>query len=159
METTTSNSISTLNELVLINNDRVAGYEKALEELNSSNEGTAVNADLNALFISYAADSRRMSTELADQVRSEGGEAETGTMVSGKLFRAWMDVKALFTGKDRHAIIASCETGEDAAQRAYQSALGEEDLSVTAREMIIRQQAELKQAHDHIRNLRDASNN
>ncbi|MBC7934118.1 MAG: PA2169 family four-helix-bundle protein [Rhizobacter sp.] len=156
MDTTTA-SVSTLNELVLINNDRVAGYEKALEELKSKSEGSVGNEDLTALFMGYAADSRRMSTELADQVRSEGGEAEEGTMVSGKLFRAWMDVKALFTGKDRHAILASCETGEDAAQRAYQSALGEDELTPSAREIIVRQQADLKRAHDLVRDLRDAS--
>lgn len=157
METTSSTSISTLNELVLINNDRVAGYEKALEELKSKSDNGSADADLVSLFANYMADSRQYSAELAAQVASEGGEPEEGTMVSGKLFRAWMDVKALFTGKDRHAILASCETGEDAAQRAYQSALGEEDLSPSAREIIVRQQAALKPAHDRIKALRDAS--
>ena len=157
MQTTSSTSISTLNELVLINNDRVAGYEKALEELKSRSDNGIEDADLVSLFANYMADSRQFSSELAAQVVSEGGEPEEGTMVSGKLFRAWMDVKALFTGKDRHAILASCETGEDAAQRAYQSALGEEDLSSSAREIIVRQQASLKPAHDRIKALRDAS--
>ena len=155
METSTSSSVSTLNELVLINNDRVAGYEKALEEINAK-DATATG-NLVSLFNNYLSDSKRFSNELAAQVQAEGGEVETGTMVSGKLFRAWMDVKALFTGKDTHAILASCETGEDAAQRAYQSALGEEELSSTAREIILRQQADLKRAHDQIKLLRDRS--
>lgn len=151
----TTESISTLNELVLINNDRVAGYEKALEEIQSNKETD--NSDLVSLFNNYITDSRSFSNELAAEVSSEGGEPEEGTMASGKLFRAWMDVKALFTGKDRHAILASCEQGEDAAQRAYKTALGEEDLSVQARDIITRQQATLKAAHDRIKMLRDAS--
>ncbi|RYF87027.1 MAG: PA2169 family four-helix-bundle protein, partial [Chitinophagaceae bacterium] len=123
----TTESINTLNELVLINNDRVAGYEKALEELNAKNDNDS--SDLVALFSGYITESRQFSTELATAVQSEGGEPEEGTMASGKLFRVWMDVKALFTGKDRHAILASCEQGEDAAQRAYKTALGEEDVT------------------------------
>lgn len=151
----TTESISTLNELVLINNDRVAGYEKALEELQANKETD--NSDLTSLFNNYINESREFSNELAREVTNEGGEPEDGTMMSGKLFRAWMDVKALFTGKDRHAILASCEQGEDAAQRAYKTALGEEDLSMAAREIITRQQASLKAAHDKVKSLRDQS--
>jgi len=154
----TTESINTLNELVLINNDRVAGYEKALEELRSKEDSTQNNSDLISLFENYASDSRRFSSDLASLVTGEGGEPEEGTMMSGKLFRAWMDVKALFTGKDRHAILASCEQGEDAAQKAYKAALAEDDLSTTARELITRQQADLKPAHDRIKMLRDQSN-
>lgn len=151
----TTESINTLNELVLINNDRVAGYEKAVEELNSSNDHD--NNDLISLFSGYIAESSQFSNELAAAVQNEGGEPEEGTMASGKLFRVWMDVKALFTGKDRHAILASCEQGEDAAQRAYKTALGEEDVTPAAREIIVRQQSVLKAAHDKVKALRDQS--
>ena len=152
---TTTESINTTNELVLINNDRVAGYEKAIEELQENKDQS--NSDLITLFNGYISDSRQFSSELAAQVASEGGEPEEGTMASGKLYRAWMDVKALFTGKDRHAILASCEGGEDAAQKAYKTALADDDLSPAARTIVSRQQATLKQAHDHVKALRDSS--
>ncbi|RYY50265.1 MAG: PA2169 family four-helix-bundle protein [Chitinophagaceae bacterium] len=159
MQTTSSETISTLNDLVLINNDRIAGYEKALEELRDRDDNGASDADLVTLFGSMITDSREFRNELGKEVQVLGGEMAEGTMTSGKIYRAWMDVKAIFTGKDRHTILASCEGGEDAAQKAYKSALAEEDLSASAREMISSQQIQLKRAHDQIKALRDASKN
>ena len=118
METTTSTTKSVLNDLVLINNDRIAGYEKALEELKSDEH--AENLDLSSLFQSMIDQSRQFRNELGTEVQVLGEDMEEGTMVSGKLYRAWMDVKAMFTGNDRHTILSSCEGGEDAAQKAYQ---------------------------------------
>lgn len=157
MQTISTETTSTLNDLVLINNDRVAGYEKALEELRSRDDAGTADSDLLALFQEYIEQSRKFSTELAMHVATAGGDVAEGTMTSGKIYRAWMDIKALFSGKDRHAILASCEGGEDAAQRAYKSALGEEDVSMDVKSVISNQQAELKQAHDKVKALRDQS--
>jgi uncharacterized protein (TIGR02284 family) len=67
-----------------------------------------------------------------------------------------MDVKATFTGNDRKAILASCEFGEDAAQKAYEQALKTDaDLSVEIRQLIMDQKGSLKRSHDEIKKLRD----
>lgn len=153
METTTSSTKSILNDLVLINNDRIAGYEKALEELKSDDH--AENLDLSSLFQSMIDQSRQFRNELGTEVQVLGAEMEEGTMASGKLYRAWMDVKALFSGNDRHTILSSCEGGEDAAQKAYESALEEEDLPAFLRDMISEQKVLLREAHDEIKSLRD----
>lgn len=153
METTTSTTKSVLNDLVLINNDRIAGYEKALAELKSDEH--AENLDLSSLFQSMIDQSRQFRNELGTEVQVLGEDMEEGTMVSGKLYRAWMDVKAMFTGNDRHTILSSCEGGEDAAQKAYESALEEEDLPAFLRDMISGQKASLREAHDQIKALRD----
>ncbi len=157
METNTSEKTSTLNDLVLINNDRVAGYEKALEELTSRDDAGNADSDLRSLFQEFIQQSSNFSSQLAAQVTAAGGDVAEGTMTSGKIYRAWMDVRALFSGKDRHAILASCEGGEDAAQKAYKEALEEEDLTMDVKSMIRSQQAELKQAHDQVKALRDQS--
>jgi uncharacterized protein (TIGR02284 family) len=154
---TKEETISTLNDLVLINNDRIAGYEKALEELRAREDHGAADADLIPLFEGFITDSREFRNELGREVQVAGGEMETGTMASGKIYRAWMDIKALFSGKDRHTILSSCETGEDAAQRAYQTALGEEDITADSRNMINSQKTHLKKAHDQVKALRDQS--
>jgi uncharacterized protein (TIGR02284 family) len=65
-----------------------------------------------------------------------------------------MDVKAVFTGHDRHTVLANCEAGEDAAQRAYRMAL-EHDLPAFIRELLIQQQQTLRVSHDEIKALRD----
>jgi uncharacterized protein (TIGR02284 family) len=138
-----------LNDLIQINNDRVAGYEKAANETNVK------DVDLRTIFSELAADSRRYANELAKYVTITNEPAE-GTTFRGKIYRVWMDVKATFSGKDRKAILASCEFGEDAAQRAYDAALASDaDLPVEIRQLIMDQKTSLKKSHDRIKRMRD----
>jgi len=139
-----------LNGLIEINNDRVEGYQKAAAETDT------IDVDLQAIFHKMAADSAKFSTELTAEVVKLGGDPADGTTNRGKIFRVWMDIKSAFTGKDRTAILASCEFGEDAAQRAYDDAL-ESDAEMTAevRQMVTSQKADLKNAHDMIKKYRD----
>ena len=68
-----------------------------------------------------------------------------------------MDVKATFSGKDRKAILASCEYGEDAAQKAYEAALSSDaELPTEVRQLVMDQKQRLKKSHDQIKALRDA---
>ena len=68
-----------------------------------------------------------------------------------------MDVKATFSGKDRKAILASCEYGEDAAQKAYEAALSSyAELPTEVRQLVMDQNQSLKISHDQIKALRDA---
>src|SRR5690606_24910937 len=94
---------------------------------------------------------------LATEVQAMGDEIETGTTASGKVYRAWMDLKAVFTGHDRKSVLANCEFGEDAAQKAYKMALEDEGLSANLRSMITDQKAELRLSHDEIKALRDSA--
>ncbi|MBP8067221.1 MAG: PA2169 family four-helix-bundle protein, partial [Pedobacter sp.] len=93
---------------------------------------------------------------LATEVQALGEEIETGTTGSGKIYRAWMDVKAVFTGHDRKTVLNNCEFGEDAAQKAYKMALEEDALSADLRSLITEQKAALRISHDEIKALRDA---
>lgn len=150
MQTTTTETIETLNDLVEINNDRIVGYERALDELKDT------DTDLRALFTSMIDESRKIRIDLAGEVQALGGEFEAGTTTSGKLYRAWMDVKAVFTGSDRHTVLANCEFGEDAAQKAYKDAL-QEDLPAYIRTTLEAQKSMLRASHDKIKALRDAA--
>lgn len=142
-------TIETLNELIMINNDRIEGYEKAIEELKGD------DADLARMFEKMIDKSRELRNELGREVQVLGAPMAEGTMASGKIYRAWMDVKAIFTGHDSHIILANCEAGEDAAQRAYSDALGEEHLPQFLRETIRDQKELLRRAHDEIKDLRN----
>jgi uncharacterized protein (TIGR02284 family) len=148
METTTE-TIEVLNDLVQINNDRITGYERAAKELD------AKDWDLKSLFMQMIDESREIKMSLASEVQSLGGEVENGTTNSGKIYRAWMDVKAVFTGHSRHEVLANCEAGEDAAQRAYNAALDSDDLPKYIRQMLTAQQGVLRQSHDKIKVLRN----
>lgn len=149
--TSTTNLIEVLNDLIQINYDRIEGYRKAAEDSKEH------DIELHSLFQEMANESRLNVSALVEYVRNLGGETEKGSTTMGKIYRAWMDVKATFTGKDRTSILASCEFGEDQAQNAYDAALEESDLDAATRQMIINQKEALKNSHDMIKAMRDAS--
>lgn len=142
--------VGILNDLIQINNDRVVGYEKAIDELK------AQDTDLKMLFQRYTLESKQFVSELTQEVTRLGGNPSDGTTNSGKIYRVWMDLKAAISGKDRKTILNNCEFGEDAAQKAYDLALNADvDLEPTLRELIVRQKAQLRIGHDEVKRLRD----
>ena len=80
----------------------------------------------------------------------------TSSSATGALHRGWINLKSAITGGDEHAILAECERGEDSAVEEYKKAL-DDGLSPSAQEVVLRQFAEIKAAHDRIKSLRDAS--
>jgi uncharacterized protein (TIGR02284 family) len=148
---TNEKTAEVLNDLIRINNDRIEGYNKAANELESK------DVDLQAIFRQMSAESRSYANDLSKYVASSAKKVETDTTVAGKVYRTWMDVKATFTGKDRKAILSSCEYGEDAAQKAYDTALSSDaELSTEIRQLIMDQKTSLKRSHDIIKKMRDA---
>ncbi len=142
--------VEVLNDLIEINNDRTKGYEKAMKETKN------LDVDLQAIFQSMASDSRKYAAQLIDEVNKLGGESSTDTTTSGKIYRAWMDVKATFNGHDRQSVLESCEYGEDAAQDAYTDALASDaEIPSGIRQVITDQQSSLKIAHNLIKKYRD----
>ncbi|MEO7960364.1 MAG: PA2169 family four-helix-bundle protein [Ginsengibacter sp.] len=141
-----------LNDLIKINNDRTKGYENASDDIKD------LDVDLHETFNKMADDSRKFVAELTNEISRLGGEAESGeTTTSGKLHRTWMDVKATFSGKDRQSMLESCEFGEDAALKAYDTALASDaEMSAETRTLITDQKASLKKEHDIIKKYRDA---
>lgn len=142
-------TIEVLNDLIEINNDRMKGYDKAIKEL------TEENADLKPLFEHMIIESHNDKMALATEVLVLKGETAEGTTNSGKIYRAWMTVKAAFTGHDRKSILADCVKGEDAAQAAYKTALADENLPHYVHDLVAEQQAKLKFSHDKIKMLSD----
>jgi uncharacterized protein (TIGR02284 family) len=139
-----------LNDLIQINNDRIEGYQKALEETKDS------DVDLKAIFREMADQSMKYVSELTQEVARLGGDATTSTTLSGKVYRVWMDLKSAVTGKSRETVLENCEFGEDAAQKAYNAALESDAyLSTEVRQLITSQKSSLKASHDLIKNYRD----
>ncbi|NBL63590.1 PA2169 family four-helix-bundle protein [Flavobacterium sp. NST-5] len=143
-------SIDALNKLVEINNDRVEGYETASKE--------TTDADLKSLFAGLQATSQDNLSELHAEVTRLGGKPEDGTRITGKFFRAWMDVKAALAGNERKAILESCEFGEDKALEVYEDVLenANGNLSDSQRQLATNQQQRLRADHDRVKALRDA---
>ena len=69
-----------------------------------------------------------------------------------------MDVKSALTGKDRKAILNSCEYGEDVAVKTYKEVLENhaEDLTEDQLTMVEEQYNLIKADHDKVKSLRDS---
>ena len=143
-------TIEVLNSLITINNDRIEGYETAIQETEEN--------DLKSLFQQFINNSRKCKQELVYEVNALGGEEAEGTKISGKFLRAWMDLKAAHTGKDRKGILDSCEYGEDAAQETYKDVMLNdfEHLNTNQRAMVSTQKQLLLSDHNLVKSMRDA---
>ncbi len=142
--------IEVLNDLVKINNDRISGYETALDEIKDA------DIDLKGMFRKMAHDSRENVKELSDLILKNGGEVSHKTTVPGKIYRTWMSLKAAITGSDRKSILSSCEYGEDAAQKSYAEALASDaEIDAESRQTIMSQKSALKESHNIIKKYRD----
>ncbi|MCH6232871.1 ferritin-like domain-containing protein [Cognataquiflexum rubidum] len=139
-----------LNDLVLINNDRIEGYQNAIESVEIQ------DADLKMLFAKLISNSRDHVAVLGDMISEAGGEVDKGTTTSGKIFRIWMDVKSVFSMDDRTSVLESCESGEDAALKAYDLALASDaEMSADVRKTLMDQKSSIKTDHDLIKKMRD----
>lgn len=150
MSKVNSKDVEILNDLIEINNDRIAGYQKALENLK------AQDRDLRNTFTDMIDQSHRNKMALASAVADMGDDPSNTTSFTGDLYRTWQDLKAAFTGHDRKGILENCEFGEDAMQNAYAKALDKEGLSSRVETIIRDQKVLLKASHNLIRQLRDA---
>jgi uncharacterized protein (TIGR02284 family) len=139
-------TISVLNNLIETCKDGEIGFQTASEGVT--------HPAMKAAFLEYAQQRARFASDLQNEVRRLGGNPEDSGSMSGSLHRGWLNIKSAVTGKDDHAIAAEAERGEDAAKKAYEDALNE-TLTPAAREIVERQAAQVRQAHDHVRDLRD----
>jgi uncharacterized protein (TIGR02284 family) len=143
-------TIETLNDLLKINKDRVDGYTVAI--------GEAKDADLKIMFRNMVEESKKNISDLTNHVlKLDGDPSLEKNTLPGKIYHVWMELKTSFTGKDRQAILDSCEFGEDAAVKAYKNALLEEWLLPEAFDIIHRQAQLQRASHDVVKAYRDSN--
>jgi uncharacterized protein (TIGR02284 family) len=151
MKTIDKKTTKAIRSLIVINNDRVEGYKEAAK--------LSKDADLITLFNGYSSQSdgfrKELESVLADQ---EEAPDRDDTKISGKIYRRWMDVKDNAAGNNRKAVLSSCEFGEDAAKKEYESVLKDSDeIAGEVLDLINRQFSEIKKAHDKIKTMRDSA--
>ncbi|KAA9327473.1 PA2169 family four-helix-bundle protein [Hymenobacter busanensis] len=143
-----------LNELVETLKDGERGYSEALTDVKDQ--------DLKEVFKKYALQRDGYLTELESAMHNlnmhpeEAKESKVDSVV-GTAHRAWINIKSVVTGNDRHAILAECERGEDYAKKAYETASKAEGIPSEIKAIIDKQAQGIKEAHDTIRGLRDSS--
>jgi uncharacterized protein (TIGR02284 family) len=144
--------ISTINDLIETLKDGQEGFRQASEAVKDSK--------LKSLFSEFSLQRSKFAGELQNEAISLGDHnPEDSGSPSGAMHRTWINLKAAITSGDDHAILAECERGEDSAVNEFKKAMEEKELAAPVRETISRQYADVKRAHDRIRELRDATKN
>ncbi len=140
---------SRINDLIETLKDGQEGFKQAAEGVK--------DPQLKSLFTDYSLQRSRFATELQSEARVLGeSKPETSSSTAGALHRAWINLKSAVTSGDDHAILAECERGEDSAVEEYKKAMND-NLSASLRGIVARQFAQIKEAHDRIKNLRDTT--
>jgi uncharacterized protein (TIGR02284 family) len=141
--------ISTVNRLIETLKDGQEGFKQAAEAVTST--------DLKSLLYEFSQQRARFATELQNQAKNLGeGKPEESSSTAGAMHRAWINLKSAVTSGDDHTILAECERGEDSAVEEYEQAL-KMDLPAPLDDIVSREYAEVKRAHDRIKTLRDAT--
>lgn len=140
-----------IDDLIETLKDGQEGFKQAAE--------TVKDPQLKSLFDEYSRQRARFATELQSEARSMGeSKPETSGSAAGALHRGWINLKSAVTSGDDHAILAECERGEDSAVEEFKKALNN-GLSATAQQIVSRQYAQIREAHDRVKSLRDATDN
>src|SRR5204863_2657592 len=141
--------VSTINSLIETLKDGQEGFKQAAEAVKDS--------ELKSLFQEYSQQRARFATELQSQARQFGEpKPEDSSSAAGAMHRAWINLKSVVTSGDDHAILAECERGEDSAVKEYKDAL-KADLPAPLDDIVSREYAEVKSAHDRIKGMLDAA--
>ncbi len=135
-----------LNDLVKINTDRVARYQKGLDMAAN------LDSDLICVFENIIADSYKYKNELTEKMNELGVNPYPVLGISGQLHRAWSDLSVALSTNTRKAIMASCQYNEDIAQHAYTAALSTDFTPFDdIRQLVELQQKAMKQTSERIK--------
>ncbi|WP_378103374.1 PA2169 family four-helix-bundle protein [Chryseobacterium sp. sg2396] len=115
-------TVSTLNDLLNITNDRIEGFSKVEDKVWENHSGLKTDYD------QMVSQSREMKSDLIRMINEHGGDADNTTSTAGALHRAWIDVKNTFSGDKSESTLENVVFGEKAAIDAYQDVLDSEDL-------------------------------
>lgn len=145
--TLTSETISTLNELIQINIDSRDGFRHAAKEIE--------DLSISEFFARAADDRERQADELTAFVEYNGEEADRSGSFAAAVHRAWINIREGLSANNNYAVLAEAERGEDQIKQAYEKALTDNPGSAM-QDVLTQQYVQVKAIHDHVRNLRDA---
>jgi uncharacterized protein (TIGR02284 family) len=142
---TTEETITELNGLIKTCKDAELGYRTAAADVR--------NTELESVFSEYAKQRGQFARSLQTEVERLGGNAEESGSIGGTLLRGWMGLKAALSSGSGAAIIATCETGEEAAVAAFQW-VANLDISGQTRVLVEKQYHAIKEAHARLLRLK-----
>ncbi len=145
-------TIRLLNGIAILNKERAAGYKQILAKLEKTSQKSLASTALEMMLHGFVRESILFSKTLENIVLIEGGKMPYGIRVDQQLYRYANDLKTLFSETDYNSIAGICDACEQMLQKGYERVLQEKLLAPDPRDILVRQQQQLKNAEQHIQN-------
>lgn len=145
-------TVSVLNDLLNITNDRIQGFSKVEDKF--WDKYTPLKGDYDQM----VSQSQAMKSELNNLITERGGQPDNTGSTAGAVHRAWIDVKNSFSGDKAEATLENVVYGEGAAINAYQDALDSGDLCTESSKVVSDQLHHLKSSYNKFSNLNEMKN-
>jgi uncharacterized protein (TIGR02284 family) len=146
----TEQTISVLNDLLQITNDRIEGFEKV--------EGKVweMYPDIKDEYDRMISQSKIMKNELINLITEKNGNPKDSTSMAGAIHRTWIDIKNSFTiGNIEESTLENVVFGEAAAIETYQKALDSGDLCEKSEKIVSEQLHSLKVSYNQFKNIEE----
>jgi len=140
--------ISELRDLVRINVDSSKGLQTAADCVKDT--------ELAALFRNIASERAVNADKLGHYLAMNDEDANDSGSIAGKIHRWWLNIRGAVSSKEKYAILAEAERGEDEIKDRYEAAL-RNTAGSPIHEVLMTQMASVKAGHDKIRDLRDSA--
>jgi uncharacterized protein (TIGR02284 family) len=138
-----------LNKLVQVNEGRMEGYENALDKCKQDID------DLRGTFSQISIEARKHIETLKQKIVHLQADLQGNNAVSDKISSLFRDLKWVFAGKSREAVLETCADLESEALKAYDKVLTSDvEMSADTREGIIQQKENIQKALDQMHSLR-----
>lgn len=111
--------VSALNDLIMINKDRITGYRQRI--------AITLDDDLAELLSDLIYQSYQHIEELTYNIYKLGGKPVTDSK-TGKFYFSWTDLKAFLFQETRKKMLEYCEFCEDVVKNIYQKAFYAREL-------------------------------
>ncbi|MCC3157146.1 PA2169 family four-helix-bundle protein [Hymenobacter sp. 15J16-1T3B] len=149
MASINSDSARAFNDLVEINKTGAKGYQEAAEGVS--------NPQLKSELSRLSQQRAQFAAELEQQARQAGIDVTNDNTVEGvvadaaaAVHRGWINLKSAITGQSDAAILGECETGDQVALQAYESALKAQSIPAQVSSIIQKQHGEILAAKNQV---------
>jgi|GEM_PF-5688872 len=146
MNNAVAQTVSTLSNLIQVQNKRLEGYRKA-QELTGERDYLR-NIVSKGGTLSYSC-----RDQLMRAVMLFGGNTTAEENFYGPSAHAWEHVENALEAKRKKVILHAIETGEQETQRAYEYALHMHEVPVYIREILILQKEKLNEHYERVKKV------
>ena len=148
MADTSSDYLAAVNSVIAVCKDAEEGFRGAADAVK--------NPSFKSLFAQYSSQRAGFAEQLRAAVKQTGNQPSDPSGLAGTMHRGWIVLKGVLTGHSEHQILEETERGEDLSVSRYRDALAK-PLPAELRSLLERQFAEVQQAHNRIKALRDST--